>query len=202
MAILAFPTDEVRQRAFENYTMAVGKVAYAWNYLHEKLARLFVAVIMAEHTPQTGLALWYSFDSDRLQRTLLEAAIDSASYVRWEGRPKAREDLIWLMKKTNILANHRNDAVHAPCSLVVWEDGTEIMASLFSQHSKAKSLSGKTLLVEFDYVERFAETLSLFTINATQALHVSNVPWPDRPTMPGRRPKKDLPVQRPLIPPK
>jgi hypothetical protein len=192
MSIIKFPTDAELQRAFEDYTLAVGKVSFAFNYLQEQLCELFVAVIMAAHTPQTGRAIWYCTDSDRSQRLMLEAAIKVAPPERWQNRPRAREDLLWLMEKANSVANKRNDAVHAPCSAAISENGTEMMASFFSLHQRARNLHGKELLVEFDYCERFAETLSRFTKASTFALHVAQQPWPDRPTMPNRRPKKTL----------
>jgi hypothetical protein len=197
MVIIRAPTKEELTQAFEDYTLAVGKVAYAWNYFHEQLARLFVAAIMAEHTPQTGLAIWYSLDNDRVKRTILEAAIKAAPPIRWENRPEAYEDLIWLLEKANALANYRDDAVHAPCTAMVSAEGLEITTAFFSGHRRAKNLWGKTLLVEFDYCERLAETLSLFTQQAVLALHASNAPWPDKPPMPVRRPRKALPDRRP-----
>jgi hypothetical protein len=192
MAVVKFPTEAEFKVSFETYALALGKVAYAWNYLHEQLAKLFVAVIMAENTPGTGLGIWYSLDSDRIQRTILRAAIESAGPVRWEGRPSAREDLLWLMDKANSLANHRNNAVHGPSTALVTEDGTEMVASFFSPHKIARTMVGKTLLVEFDYCERYAEVLSRFTQASAQALHVGQLPWPDRPMMPNRRPKTAL----------
>jgi hypothetical protein len=202
MAIIKIPTPEALAQVFEDYTLAVGKVAYAWNDFHEQLARLFVAVIMAEGTPQTGYAIWYSLDNDRIKRTILKAAIVAAPPVRWENRLTARDDLLWLMEKANGLSTHRDDAVHAPCGAMVSADGLEMASAFFSGHQRAKNLTGKSLLVEFDYCERLAETLSQFTTQSVVALHTSNAPWPDRPSMPTRRPRKALPDRRPPIPPK
>jgi hypothetical protein len=42
--IVPWANVEETKKAFEAYVAAVGKVAHAWNYLHEQLGILFVAV--------------------------------------------------------------------------------------------------------------------------------------------------------------
>jgi hypothetical protein len=64
-----WPTLEEATAAFEEYALAVGKVAYAWNYLHERLGELFVVVSAAEQA--IALAIWYSTKSERGQRDML-----------------------------------------------------------------------------------------------------------------------------------
>ena len=39
--IIKWPTDDEMKVAFEAYALALGKVAFSWNYLHEKLGQLF-----------------------------------------------------------------------------------------------------------------------------------------------------------------
>jgi hypothetical protein len=67
--IVKIPTDQQIREAFEAYSMAVGKVAYAWNYLHERLGQLFAVVCATDR--EIALAIWYSTDSDRAQRLLM-----------------------------------------------------------------------------------------------------------------------------------
>jgi hypothetical protein len=43
--------------------------------------------------------------------------------------PKAKEDLIWLTDRATNLADMRNNAVYAPCSLIVDPDGISMAAA-------------------------------------------------------------------------
>jgi hypothetical protein len=63
----------------------VGTPAFAWNFLHERLARLFIIVSGAER--HIALAIWYSTDSDRTQQGMLRVAIE-AGEDRWSERQK------------------------------------------------------------------------------------------------------------------
>jgi hypothetical protein len=194
--VIQWPRPEELTEAFESYATAVGRVAYAWNYLHEKLGSLFVTVTGLEAGRHIALAIWYSPASDRSQREMLTAAIKASPETRWLPRlPTARADLIWLMKEADRLAGRRNDAVHAPCAMSInpSEDvRAEMSAAFYSGHDRAKNLIGKDLIVEFDWLERSAETLSRFTISATNALGTVNFPWPDKPEMPNRLSKSAL----------
>jgi hypothetical protein len=185
-----WPTDEERTAAFEAYTLAVGKVAYAWNYLHEKLGQLFAVVSGAERN--VALAIWYSTESDRGQRKMLEAAVNGTMPSRWEKLPKAPADLKWLLGRVNGLAEDRNNAVHAPCSLYIGTEdrASEMGAAWVNGNPRAKKLVGKQLLIEFDWCERYAEGLSVFTQRLETAIAFPDRhPWPDRPSKPTRKTK-------------
>lgn len=188
--IIAPSDKEVRAR-FEEYTLAVGKVAHAWNYFQEKLAELFSTVSRAQRG--FALAVWYSSENDRTQRNMLRAAIVAALPERWPAKyTAAKDDLIDLLKRADTLAERRNDAIHAPCTLLTDAGGTEIAASFVSGHTRAKNLRGKEILVEFDWCERYTEELSRFVIAAERALSFEQIPWPSRPRAPDRNPKKAL----------
>jgi hypothetical protein len=193
--IVKWPTDEERKTAFEVYTLAVGKVAHARNYLHEKLGQLFVVVSGADRG--IALAIWYSTDSDRAQRWMLRAAAMACGSDRWPN-PAAKDDTIWLLDRADSLAEQRNNAIHAPCSLFVGgekEGGSEMGASFFYGHPRARKLMGKSLLDEFDWCERYAETLSEFTEKVeTGIAFAGRYPWPDRPSLPTRGRKNNLPT--------
>ena len=84
-AIVRQPTDEQIRAAFEAYTLAVGKVAHAWNYLHEKLGQLFAVITGADR--EIALAIWYSTDSDRtppnmLKRQLLPQLLNAGRHFQ------------------------------------------------------------------------------------------------------------------------
>jgi hypothetical protein len=184
--IVTLPTNEERKAAFEAYVAAVGKVAHAWNYLHEKLGTLFVVVSGAEKEV-VALAIWYSVKSDRAQRDMLRAAVNATNSERSERMPRAADDLKWLLDRANELAEERNNAVHAPCSLYIGGSGSEMGAAFFNGNPRAKNLMGKELLVEFAWCEGCAESLSLFTQRlATAIAFPDQYEWPKQPKLPTR----------------
>lgn len=188
------PSPEEITAAFEAYALAVGKVAHAWNYLQETLAHLFVHVLGVADR-QVALAVSYSTDSDRAQQRMLRDAVNVAM-ARWPTRTKAKDDLIWLLKEVTALADHRNNAVHAPGALYIGggTDGApEIGPSMFPGHPRAKRLMGKRLIEEFEWYETWAETLIEFGRSVEGALAVEQNPWPNRPRRPVRGPKKTRP---------
>lgn len=193
------PTPTVRvpdvgkiEMVFEAYTTAVGKVVHAWNYLQERLGRVFVIVTGMDR--QIALAVWYSTGSDRSQRSMLKAAVLASAENRWADiSPNVRNDLIWLLSRADALAEERNNAVHAPCSLVIDAEGPEIAAPFYASHPRARKLIGARLLVEFDWAERAAETLTLYAEKIETGLsHHRRYTWPDRPSLPDRKPRKTL----------
>ena len=186
--------------AFEEYALAVGKVVHSWNLLQEKLGQLF-AVVAGGNRPVI-LSIWYSTDNDRAQRNMLRAAITGNDIKRWENTPKATDDLKWLLDRSDSLADERNNAVHAPCVLIIGaslDRNEEMGAAYNSGNIRAKRLKGKSLDIEFDYYERMAGALSVFTERVETAIAFpEHYPWPDRPPLPTRRPRNEL--QDPPIP--
>jgi len=155
--------------------------------LHEILGRLFVIVTGAN--PKIALAVWYSTDSDRTQQRMLSAAISALPDDRWPQRPRAREDLQWLLVRTNSLADQRNNAIHAPGALYCGSGvagGMEIAPSFLQGHPRATRLMGKPLLDEFEWCKRCTEILTEFALAAETSLSVEQHPWPDRPKIPTR----------------
>jgi hypothetical protein len=142
--IVRWSTFEETKKAFDAYVAAVGKVAHAWNYLHERLGVLFVAVTGMERN--VALSIWYSVKSDHAQREMLKAAIDATNSERSKRMPNAPDDLKWLLDRADELAEARNNAVHAPCSLYIGGSGSE-MGPRFSMGIPApRSLWAKNCL--------------------------------------------------------
>lgn len=188
LSIVVWPTVEDTKKAFEAYVAAVGKVAYAWNYLHEQLGMLFVAVTGLERN--VALPIWYSIRSDRAQREMRRVAVDATNSERAKKLPTAPDDLKWLLDRADELAKDRNNAVHAPCSLYVVGGGSEMGAVFFNGNPLAKRLMGKDLLVEFAWCEGYAETLTVFTKGLGTA-----IAFPDRypsPAQPKIRRREDF----------
>src|SRR5207237_8302624 len=97
--------DKASWDAARNYVCAVGTVALAWNNLHEKLADIFT-VVMRARTAAMARAVWYALANDRLQRSLLVAAITAAEASVWEKLPaRAQADLLGFLEKINGLGD-------------------------------------------------------------------------------------------------
>ena len=191
------PLGEAVEAAFEEYYLAVGKVARAWNSLHEYLGQLFVTASGANWTqPWVALAIWYSVKSDRAQRDMLRAAVNAKS-GRWEKLPKALNDLNWLLDRCDELAEHRNHAVHAPCSIYIGGNDPPWMGPAYFavgnprvKSLEAKNLRGKQLIAEFDWCERYAWTLIGFIQKLEKPMaSPTDYQWPDRPPKPTRKSK-------------
>jgi hypothetical protein len=194
---ILWPSSEQIRDAFEAYVEAVGRVAHAWNYLFEKLERLFEVVSGIDE--RMARAIWYASDNDRVLIDILKATTLSASAHLWTKKPTAQDDVLWLVERIRNLHDARNNAIHAPCSFVVDHEGTEMAASFFTDHKRAKNLRGKSLLVEFDWCEKWTERLSTFSVEIERSLISVNYPWPKRPSQPNRQPKKALLDQRRLL---
>lgn len=184
MGVLAtFTDDKDIQAAFQAYALAVGKVAYSWNYLHERLGELFATLTRADRS--ISLAVWHSSDSDRTQRNMFRAAVVAIKERGWPAN-FSRADLIWLVDRADEIAESRNNAVHAPCAFSLNE--REMSAS--SGHSRARKLAGKKLLGEFAWCERYTEILSNFVQRIDSSITFpERVSWPDKPLLPTREQK-------------
>ena len=129
MATISAPSPDRIEKVVEPYARELGKLVASWNTLHERLGELFSAVLNKSH-PGIGSAIWYSTQNDRAQREMLRAATEAAAA---EGTltQQARDEIKWLLDRTNELANERNDAVHAPVALFTDQDGTKLMTEYF-----------------------------------------------------------------------
>jgi hypothetical protein len=57
---------------------------------------------------------------------------------------------------------------------------------------RARKLKNKSLLIEFDWCERYPDTLSKFTLEVETGLaFAERYPWPDKPCLPVRG-QKDI----------
>jgi hypothetical protein len=194
-------------KEFRPYVIALGRLALAWNDLQESLAALFWT--LSNFAPEPGgavnynpLWIWASLKSDRAQREMLKSVIEHSRHF-WSTE-KAKKDLIWLVDRANELEDVRNNAIHSPLFAVdksFWgthAQSTEKVAPAFWLfHQRAANLMKSTnVLGEFRYCDKAAITLSDYARTLDQALaqwQVANFPWPDRPSLPIRPPKKKPP---------
>lgn len=185
--IVRMPSVKKQRAIAEGYALAVGKVAHIWNLLQEDLGRIFALVLNASDE-RAAFAVWYSTDSDRAQQRMLRDVV-SLGLSRWPRHATARDDLIWLLKEVSALADHRNNAIHAPAVMMIGggEAGSTAMRTVPAfGHPRANRLVGKDLLEEFDWYERWGETLTTFARQIWNAMAADNNPWPKRPQRPVR----------------
>ena len=61
-----------KEPPFEPYALAIGRLAMAWNDLHERLANLFWTVMGAGFLDRP-IAVWNAANFDRARREMLKA---------------------------------------------------------------------------------------------------------------------------------
>lgn len=176
--------EDALKSTYEPYVSALGRVAQSWNALQEALAFLFSCVTEMDDSLARGI--WYSTQNDRAQREMLRAAINVRADI-WDQPKRAAADLLWLINQANSVADQRNDAIHAPCSIMIGEKGLEVTPVYFYGNPRALKLQGKNLLEEFSWCEASADVLAIYAKYAATALSPhSSEPWPEKPLMPTR----------------
>lgn len=183
------PTDEeidAVSAALNPYFIALGRVAHSWNHLHEELGKLFCSVTGLEL--HRGMTIWHKLKSDRSQRDILRGAITArCQEPDWVvKRPKVAEAIIDLLNEVNTLAERRNNAIHAPCSVALHgsRKDFEIVPVTFFGNDKARRLIGKDIIEEFKWYERCADTLKKYTTTCRLAVDagLSSLEKPQMPT--------------------
>jgi hypothetical protein len=173
---------EVRQH-LQPYAEEIGQVTLAWSHLQENLCLLFWLAIGQGPVPY---AIWDRLSNDRTQRDILKTAVEAGAFVRIGAR--LTDDVLWLLKETERLAEHRNVAIHAP--LITLTDVatgiTRVEAETFFGNRRAKSLKGKDIMRELAWCAECADALSRFAANLVQEMNASPLSWPERPSLPAR----------------
>jgi hypothetical protein len=116
---------------------------------------------------------------------MLRAAAEAATANR-SLKQQARDEIKWLLDRSDELANERNDAIHAPVALFTDQDGTKLMTEYFFGNPRASSLKGKDLPDEFSWYEEKATVLAGYALRC--AFHLPNPTsgWAERPRLPTR----------------
>jgi hypothetical protein len=122
---------------------------------------------------------------------MLRCAIIEKTSGRWKMSPRAPDDPKWLLDRADKLANDRNNAIHAPCSLYLPGDGSsEVMAAVRTANAgnrRAKNLEGIDLLIELHWCAAYAERLGQFAgMLASAMASPDHYEWPARPKIPSR----------------
>jgi hypothetical protein len=193
---------------FEPYVKAIGQLLLAWNDLHERLATLFVTAMGGGYVNRP-LAVWHSIRSDMGRRQLLGAAIGQLSDREIGQRLKVAAEIDWILQQTNQLEGYRDDSAHTPMR------SSELLSifsisNLFSvpnifaigakpvlpdtafQNPRAIRIDtkNKDLLIEYKYARERLIVLRDYAIAIDAAWSNAQLPWPDRPDLPERKPRR------------
>lgn len=181
MAVIRAPTGEESNKIFQPYAIALGELVYAWNHLQDELASLFWRVSTIENGA-IPFAIWHSVPSDRTQRQFIRVTAE----VSLDGNEEAQKEIVWLLDKVDhLLASTRNDAMHAPLTLLTDQDGTRIVAHNMTNHPRAESLEGKEILATFIWARQTAEILRHYSWQLRHALNPKRPhALPKRPELP------------------
>jgi hypothetical protein len=188
--IVHTPTREEADAVFTPYAIEMGRLVYAWNHLHDDLAKLFWRVTGIRKS-ETAYAIWHSTPSDLGQRKMLIAAASTA----FAKNDPAKSAILWLVGQVNnSLAAKRNDAIHGPVVLVTDLYGTSVRPDDWTNNPRASSLRGKQILSELVWYRETAECLRLYCRALERALSSPGQAGslPEKPTLPHHRPLKSL----------
>ena len=187
------PTRRKQDQMFRPYALEIGKFALEWNRLHENLYLLFSAALGEGENMLLAYKVWHSLQSDRAQREMLRAAaqVTFATDAQKRAYPKALNDTIWLLDRTQSLANRRNDALHSPFILSFSESTYSVQPDVFFGHPRASSFEGKNVLVQIKCYRDHAIILHRFAYKLFYCLKVDALmkglaqphPWPERPKL-------------------
>jgi hypothetical protein len=193
-------TKRQREQMFRPYALEIGKLALQWNLLQDYLALIFGVTFPSRSDGRNSALLsyriWHALRSDRDQREILKAAtlvaFDDEDFKA--KHPKALEDTIWLLDRTQSLADRRNDALHSPFIMSFSDQaGYTVTPHSFLGHSRAKKFEGKNALAEIKWYSATARTLSDFAYLLFYAMQFGEMmeraghapyPWPERPKLP------------------
>jgi hypothetical protein len=192
------------EREYDPYTKLIGQVLLAWNDLHERLATLFVMAMGGGYVNRP-LAIWHSVRNDVGKRHLLRTAIENLTPKERAVRPKLVDEINWILERADKLEGLRDDSAHTPLSrlssirvvaipidLDIGNRLPDVLPDTGFLNPRAMRLDKKArdLLVEFRYARERIVVLRDYVIAIDSAWGNARLPWPDRPALPERRPRK------------
>jgi hypothetical protein len=186
-------TTSTAKAAFRPYAAEVGMLANAWNNLHSNLSSLFTLLLTAKN-PHAAMAIWYSADSDVVQRNMLRALIKAERMfipppLKALISEDQAQDILYVLDEIDQGLRHkRNNAMHAPLMIVSGVHADKVRhwaeAHFNDQNPRANPLRGKDLIEEFRNYTQQIERLSLYVLQMWQALNPfygARQSWPQRP---------------------
>lgn len=180
MGLSRLSRSEVRKH-LKPYADEIGQATLAWNSLHENLCLLFWFAIGPGPVPH---AIWNRLSSDRTQRDILKTAVEAGAFL--ENRQRFSDDVLWLLKQVDQLAEHRNVAIHAPLTTLtnVATGKTTVEPEDFYGNKRAKQLKGKDIIGQLKWCAEGAALLSYFAADLIATMNEPPESWPDRPSLP------------------
>jgi hypothetical protein len=139
----------------EQHAAGLGWAVIAWCQLCEELGLLFAEV---SGNGTVALAAWHQVQSDRTQRAMLRAAVESSL----DEKPNVRKYLLWALGQIQSMEDGRNNAVHAPVELVLDTAGISFVPMDATGNPRSEKLKDKDLAVEFRRYQRNADVLCSF----------------------------------------
>src|SRR6202035_1074742 len=163
------------------YAQEIGHVTLAWNSLHENLALLFWFAM--GHGPMPHV-IWNKLSLDRLQRDILKTITEAGAFSSL--RNGFGDDVLWLIKATDGIADARNIAVHAPLTtLTDLASGlTTVAPQDFFRNKRARRLKGRDIIRDLEWCAECIDMLNLFAADRVKTMGGAPDPWPGRPSLP------------------
>jgi hypothetical protein len=197
---------------FETHVKLVGSVLLAWNDLHEHLASVFVTVMGKPHW-RRSFAIWHETRNDFGKRRLLRTALANLSEEDGpDVSPKvhAAKEIGWILDTIDKLEGFRDDSAHTPLthrtfgdSILDFGDILSVPDILSLQQQVVVPQAGfnnpravrfeknrRDLLVESRYARDRILILRDYVVAIDCVWWNSPLPWPDRPSLPERRPNR------------
>jgi hypothetical protein len=171
----------------EQHVRDIGTVVTAWNRFQKRLGQLF-AKLLTPTRLNRGLAVWHAVENDRAQRAMLAAI----AHERLQNDENMHKEVRWLLGKANQLADLRNDVIHTPYLVILYEEDWSMTLTTDheSGHKRAARLKDSDLAIEIQTRSNNIAKLSEFTLALRREL---NRPRHKR-TLP-RRPSLPRPPQ-------
>jgi hypothetical protein len=159
----------------------VGSIAVTWNNIHNELCKIFV--LTSGMKPKVATAAWNSLQSDRHQRTLLQATIGAALIA--PDLLRAKRKINDLLNQINELSSKRDSSVHSPFTMTL--EGGKLRAVPDSDFGNKHAQSLKPEAVRTQLFERSVQLGDLEDYARNLALRLQDpgrdVPWPKKRDM-------------------
>ena len=160
----------------DKLALHLGRIAFAWNLLHDRLGKLFT-VLATPHNERAGWAIWHSLKSDLAQRDMLRALI---AELLGETDP-LRAQITEALNAINGLQADRNNALHAPYWIVSQDGESKLAPYDVNGNRLATPLSGRNLETELgSYRENILKMWSFTMLLIASATY----PPDQRPPLP------------------
>ena len=189
-------TDD-ENKILKPYVSALGELVVEWNQMLESLGKLFGSILYpAEPIPPVAWAVWHSTNNDRAKIAMLRDAARAkfGEIGKDSQNSQAWDDIDWLCGRVTSIFDERNNSIHAPIAIRRdnLKNKVEVVASDFFGNPRARRLSGKELLSEYEWQTANAKALKLLARNmvVTILYGPKHRAWPVRPQLPNRGQKK------------